>query len=43
MMHIPMEWDSVIETVFKTELLTLLAEKYKVAARRKLQINFGNQ
>ena len=42
-MHIPMEWDSVIETVFKTELLTLMAEKYKIVARKKLQINFGNQ
>ena len=42
-MHIPAEWDAVLETVFKTELLTLMAEKYKAVARKNLQINFGNQ
>ncbi|KAI6652209.1 Unconventional myosin-Ie-like isoform X2 [Oopsacas minuta] len=42
-MHIPLEWDAVIETVFKTELLTLMAEKYQTVTRKKLQINFGNQ
>ena len=42
-LHIPTEWDAVLETVFKTELLTLLAEKYKAVARKNLQINFGNQ
>lgn len=42
-LHIPNEWDSVLETVFKTEFLTLFADKYQATTRRNLPINFGNQ
>jgi myosin-1 len=38
--HIPREYDHLMETPNKTELLCLLAEKYELLTGRKLQINF---
>ena len=39
--HIPGEYDSVLETVFKTEFLTLLSSKYEDAVSKKLRIDIN--
>ena len=38
-LHIPGEYDSVLETVFKTEFLTLLSSKYQDSLNRQLKID----
>ncbi|XP_065909782.1 unconventional myosin-Ie-like [Dysidea avara] len=35
------EYDTVVETVFKTEFLTLLSQRYTNIAKRQLQIDFS--
>ena len=40
--HVPSEYDNVFETIFKTELLTILSEKYNTATGRNLTINFSD-
>lgn len=35
------EYDTVVETVFKTEFLTLLSQKYKTIAKRDLTVDFS--
>ncbi|KAI9090825.1 P-loop containing nucleoside triphosphate hydrolase protein [Phlyctochytrium arcticum] len=37
--HVP-EFDHVLENIFKTEIITILTEKYQNATGRALQINF---
>ena len=37
------EYDTVVETVFKTEFLTLLSQKYKTVARRDLVVEFSQR
>ena len=39
--HVPTEYDTVIESVFKTEFITLLSSKYEAALDRKLRIDFN--
>ncbi|KAJ3156727.1 Unconventional myosin-Ie, partial [Irineochytrium annulatum] len=39
-LHIPSEYDNVLENLFKTELITVLSEKYQLATGRSLTINF---
>lgn len=41
-MHIPNEYDTPMEMVFKTEFLTLLSEKYETATSRSLTVNFSD-
>ncbi|XP_048583332.1 uncharacterized protein LOC5501785 isoform X2 [Nematostella vectensis] len=41
-LHIPSEYDSVLDTVFKTEFITLLSSKYKDATGRDLKVEFMN-
>jgi len=38
-LHIPGEYDSVLETVFKTEFLTLLSSKYQDSLSRQLKVD----
>ncbi|KAL9988183.1 hypothetical protein ACROYT_G002593 [Oculina patagonica] len=38
-LHIPGEYDSVLETVFKTEFLTLLSSKYQDSLNRQLKVD----
>nr|KAJ3423287.1 Unconventional myosin-Ie [Polyrhizophydium stewartii] len=38
--HVASDYDNVFENVLKTELITVLGEKYQIATGRKLQINF---
>eukprot|EP00794_Sanderia_malayensis_P009899 gene9900-10912_t len=40
--HVPTEYDTVIESVFKTEFITLLSAKYEAVTNRKLKIDFTN-
>ncbi|CAM5175150.1 unnamed protein product [Eretmochelys imbricata] len=37
------QYDSVLESVFKTELLSLLCKRYEERTRRQLTVKFGNQ
>lgn len=37
------EYDTVVETVFKTEFLTLISQKYKTIAKRDLTIDFSQK
>jgi hypothetical protein len=37
-LHVPAEYDTVMEMVFKTEFLTLLAEKYKAVTGGTLKV-----
>ncbi|XP_065059730.1 unconventional myosin-Ie-like [Rhopilema esculentum] len=39
--HVPSEYDTIFESVFKTEFLTLLSAKYEAALNRKLKIDFN--
>ncbi|XP_078608687.1 unconventional myosin-Ie-like isoform X1 [Branchiostoma floridae x Branchiostoma japonicum] len=41
-LHIQDDYDSLLESVFKTEFLMILAEKYEKICARKLTINFSN-
>ncbi|KAI9202468.1 P-loop containing nucleoside triphosphate hydrolase protein [Polychytrium aggregatum] len=38
--HIPKEYDNVLENLFKTELITVLSEKYELHLKRPLKIDF---
>eukprot|EP01135_Chromosphaera_perkinsii_P001858 Nk52_evm7s212 gene=Nk52_evmTU7s212 len=40
--HVPTEYDNVFETIFKTELLTILSEKYNTTTGRNLTVNFSD-
>ena len=42
-MHVLNDYDSVLETVFKTEFLTLLSTKYEAAMHRKLTVDICNK
>ena len=42
-MHVLNDYDSVLETVFKTEFLTLLSTKYEAAMHRKLTVDISNK
>lgn len=37
------QYDSVLESVFKTELLSLLCKRYEERTRRQLTVKFSNQ
>eukprot|EP00043_Microstomoeca_roanoka_P013204 m.129196 g.129196 ORF g.129196 m.129196 type:complete len:1070 (+) comp15693_c0_seq1:90-3299(+) len=41
-LHVPNEYDTPMEMVFKTEFLTLLSEKYQTATGRQLPIQFSD-
>ena len=41
--HVRDEYDSVLETVLKTEFLTLLSEKYTTLTRSTLTVHFGRR
>ncbi|TPX41023.1 hypothetical protein SeMB42_g05764, partial [Synchytrium endobioticum] len=41
-LHVSSEYDNVMENMFKTELITVLSEKYENTTGRKLKINFEN-
>lgn len=41
-LHIPGEYDSVLETVFKTEFLTLLSSKYQDSVNRQLRVDIAS-
>ena len=43
MLHIPGEYDSVLETVFKTEFLTLLSSKYQDSVNRQLKVDIASR
>ena len=40
--HVQNDYDSILESVFKTEFLTLLAKKYENITKRKLQVDVNN-
>ena len=40
--HVQNDYDSILESVFKTEFLTLLAKKYENVTNRKLQVDVNN-
>ncbi|KAJ3056601.1 Unconventional myosin-Ie [Rhizophlyctis rosea] len=42
-MHIPSEFDNVFECIFKTELITVLSEKYQAAMGSQLNLTFVDQ
>ncbi len=42
-MHVRDEYDTVMESVLKTEFLTLLSEKYTTLTRGTLPVNFGRR
>ena len=42
-LHVRGEYDTVIETVLKTEFLTLLSEKYITMASANLQFSFNRR
>ena len=42
-LHIPGEYDSVLETVFKTEFLTLLSSKYQDSLSRQLKVDITSR
>ena len=41
--HVRDEYDSVLESVLKTEFLTLLSEKYTTLTRSTLTVHFGRR
>ncbi|KAJ3223377.1 Unconventional myosin-Ie [Chytriomyces hyalinus] len=41
-LHVPSEYDNVMENIFKTEMITVLSEKYKEATGSKLTVNFSD-
>ena len=41
--HVPKEYDSLLEIVFKTEFLTLLSTKYKDLTSQELQIKISDK
>ncbi|KAJ3092694.1 Unconventional myosin-Ie [Quaeritorhiza haematococci] len=41
-LHVPSEFDNVFENVLKTELITVLSEKYQLALNKRLEINFSD-
>ena len=42
-LHVPGEYDTVFETVFKTELLTVLTKKYEAEVGKALTIDFRDK
>ena len=42
-LHVREEYDSVLETVLKTEFLTLLSEKYQAITQSKLSFTFNRR
>ena len=42
-LHISGEYDSVLETVFKTEFLTLLSSKYQESMNRQLKVDITSR
>ena len=42
-LHVTNEYDTVFESVFKTEFLTLLSEKYTAQTRKTLVVSFGKR
>ncbi len=42
-LHVKGEYDSVMETVLKTEFLTLLSEKYQTITSSKLSFTFNRR
>lgn len=42
-LHVRDEYDTVLETVLKTEFLTLLSEKYTTLTQSKLSFTFNRQ
>ena len=42
-LHVKGEYDTVIETVLKTEFLTLLSEKYSTMTTTSLQFSFNRR
>lgn len=41
-LHVPNDYDTPMELVFKTEFLTLLAEKYQAITKRPLSFTFSD-
>ena len=41
--HVQNDYDSILESVFKTEFLTLLAKKYEAVTNRKLKVDVNNR
>jgi len=39
-LHITNDYDSVLESIFKTEFLHVLSKKYEEKLKKKLQLNF---
>ena len=42
-LHVLEDYDSILETVFKTEFLTLLSKTYEDVTNSKLRINFEDR
>ena len=42
-MHIQNDYDSILESVFKTEFLTLLAARYEEVTSKKLKVDVNNK
>ncbi len=41
--HVNGDFDSVMSSLFKTEFVTVLSERYLVSARKPLQISFSDK
>ena len=41
--HVTNDYDSVLESIFKTEFLHVLSKKYQEKAQKKLEINFNDK
>jgi len=41
-LHVQNDYDSIFESVFKTEFLTLLSKRYEAITNRKLQVDVNN-
>ncbi|KAJ3220393.1 Unconventional myosin-Ie [Dinochytrium kinnereticum] len=41
-LHIPSEYDNVMDNIFKTELITVLSEKYNQSVGRPLKLQFSD-
>lgn len=41
--HVVNDYDSVLESLFKTEFLHVLSKKYEARTNRKLDINFAQR
>ena len=41
--HVQNDYDSILESVFKTEFLTLLAKKYENITNKKLKVDVQNK